>query len=279
VDRPARRGRQRPLTDFEITGAALAGAVRVRHSAGRFVPSDDDGIRDISRRIPYGWVDAYDNLAAVDAPPKNATEAVSRLHRIPGVVRLQHMELVPGLRQPLARAIGDGARLLTPGEVVRGWSSVLYIGGATSSADLHADYHHNLFLHLRGTKRFTLSAYSDPRRQQEVTARRFGAHPGLPGVPDEVVTLELQPGDGLYVPPYTLHRVESTDAVTVSIACSWSTDETNRLLALQRANGHLHRLHLRTAPPGRHGAIDRAKLAALPALDRTAALVHRLRKS
>jgi hypothetical protein len=278
VDRSARR-RQGPLTDFEVTGAAFAGAVRITHNVGDLVPSDDDGIHDISFRIPDRWLNAYDTAAATDAPPTGAVQAIERLQRVPGVVRLQHVELVPGLRQPLAQVIADGARILTPGEHVRGTSSVLYVGAATSRADFHVDLHHNLFCHLRGTKQFTLAAYRDPRRQQDEMTSQFGAHPGRPRVPDDVVTYDLEPGDGLYIPPYTLHRVESTDAMTVSIACSWATTETHRLLALQRANGHLHRFHLRTAPPGRRAAIDRAKLAALPTLDRAAALVQRLRAS
>jgi hypothetical protein len=279
VDRST-RARPGPLTDFEITGPAHAGAVRVRHHAGRFIPSSDAAIHDISRRIPDRWLNAYDTGPAPDeSSPTVAVEAIERLEQVTGVVRLQHIELLPGFRQPLARVIAEAAHRFSPEEHVEGISSVMYVGTATSTAALHVDLHHNLFLHLRGVKQFTLGAYRDPRRQQREAAGQFAGHPGVSAQAVDTVTYDLHPGDGLYVPPYTLHRVESSDATTVSIACSWATTESQRLLQLQRANGYLERLHLRSAPPGRRPVVDRLKVAALPALDRAAGLAQRIRSS
>jgi oxalate decarboxylase/phosphoglucose isomerase-like protein (cupin superfamily) len=268
------------LTDFAITGPAVAGALRVRHQAGRFVPSDDAAVHDISGQIPDRWLNAYDTGPAPDeAAPVAAVEAIERLDRVAGVVRLQHIELLPGLRQPLARLIAEGARQFTPGEHVEGISSVMYVGTATSGAALHVDLHHNLFLHLRGSKQFTLASYRDTRQQQREAAGQFGGHPEVSPDAVDTVTYNLEPGDGLYVPPYALHRVESSDATTVSIACSWATTESQRLRQLQRANGYMERLHLRSAPPGRRPAVDRIKLAALPTVDRAAGVAQRIRAS
>jgi Cupin-like domain len=280
VDRAGRPARPGPLTDFEISGPAIAGAVRVRHHAGEFVPSDDAAIHEISRHIPDRWLNAYDTgPARNDASPTVAVEAIERLERVSGVVRLQHIELIPGLRQPLARVIADAARRFTPEEDVEGISSVMYVGTATSSAALHVDLHHNLFLHLRGTKQFTLATYRDTRQQQKEAAGQFGGHPEISPDAVDTVTYDLQPGDGLYVPPYTLHRVESSDATTVSIACSWATAGSQRLRQLQRANGYLERLRLRSSAPGRRPTVDRLKVAALPTVDRAAGLAQRIRAS
>jgi hypothetical protein len=280
VDRSIRRAHPGPLTDFEISGPAHAGAVRVRHQVGRFIPSDDVAVHDISRRIPDRWLNAYDTGPAPDdTTPTVAVEAIERLERVTGVVRLQHIELMPGFREPLARVIAEAARLFTPQEQVEGISSVMYVGTATSGAALHVDLHHNLFLHLRGAKQFTLAAYRDTRQQQKETAGQFAGHHPPPPQSVETVTYDLQPGDGIYVPPYTLHRVESSDATTVSIACSWATTESQRLRRLQRANGYLERVHLRSAPPGRRPTVDRLKVAALPTVDRAAGLAQRIRAS
>jgi Cupin-like domain len=208
-----------------------------------------------------------------------AVEAVERLDRVTGVVRLQHIELLPGFRQPLAALIAEAARRFSPQEHVEGISSVMYVGTANSNAALHVDLHHNLFLHLRGVKQFTLAAHRDARRQQKEAAGQFGGHPGVSDRGLDTVTYDLQPGDGLYVPPYVLHRVESSDATTVSIACSWATTESQQLLQLQRVNGYLEHLHLRSAPPGRRPSVDRLKVAALPTLDRAAGLAQRIRTS
>jgi hypothetical protein len=244
------------------------------------VSSDDTALRELSSRIPDRWLNAYDSAPATDDPPvRSAAEALARLERVAGVVRLQHIELVPGLRAPLTEVINEGDRLFTPGEHFSGLSSVLYVGAATSSAEFHVDLHHNLFLHLRGPKRFSLGLYDDPRQAQDRSAGLFGPSLMRPQSPDHVVTYDLEPGDGLYIPPFTLHRVESSDDVTVSLACSWATTETLQRISLQRANGYLQRLRLRSAPPGRHPTMDRTKLALLPALDRAAALVQRRRAS
>jgi Cupin-like domain len=260
-------------------GPACAGAIRVRHQAGRFVPSDDAAIHDISDQIPDRWLNAYDTGPAEEAAPTDAVEAIERLDRVAGVVRLQHIELLPGLRQPLARIVAEGARLFTPAEHVEGISSVMYVGSPTSGAALHVDLHHNLFLHLRGAKQFTLAAYRNARQQQKGAAGQFAGHPELAPEAVDTVTYDLEPGDGLYVPPYALHRVESSDATTVSIACSWATTESLRLLQLQRANGYMERLRLRSSPPGRHPTVDRIKVAALPTVDRAAGAVQRIRAS
>jgi hypothetical protein len=232
------------------------------------LPASDREVRAVAAQIPGRWLDAYD-CVAVRRPMAglSALTAVERLRDVPGVVRLEHLELVPGLRRTVAAIIDEAESLLTPGQVVHGRTSVLYVASGHSTAGLHIDLHHNLFVHLRGRKRFGVAWYDAPASHQRAVERHFGGRADV-GEPEHRHVFDLGPGDALYIPPYSLHWVESPDGFTVSAACSWSTSATDQTASLQRTNGRLSRLGLTTSPPGLHPTADRLKLATNPIVDR-----------
>ncbi|MDY7086143.1 MAG: cupin-like domain-containing protein [Actinomycetota bacterium] len=111
-----------------------------------------------------------------------------------------------------------------------------FMGPSGSSTPLHFDtlLTHNLFFHLSGHKRFVLIP-AEQRRLCYPTSWRWmafdPAEPDLDRFPlaAEVkpVTVDLQPGDTLYMPSGTLHHV-SNQTPTVAFNIDWHTADSAR---------------------------------------------------
>jgi hypothetical protein len=71
----------------------------------------------------------------------------------------------------------------------------------------------------------------------------------------------IAPGDGVYLPSFVSHWVETEAGVSVSFSIPWHTDYCLRADGVYRVNSRLRRLHLSPRPPGRSEPVDRAKAA------------------
>ena len=125
----------------------------------------------------------------------------------------------------------------------------------------HFDQDYNLFVQLRGEKRFTLWSpsqhqllYMYPRVHPLWHKSRVNLRtPDLTRFPDfaksRALQVVLEPGDVLYVPPYTWHYVE-TFSPSVSLS-TWSHDYDlyDHMNAIYR---HDHKFDLIKDPRGKH---------------------------
>ena len=238
--------------------------VPIRHHLVERLPHTDADLHALASRLPPRWVDIMLPEASLPRGSVDATEAVRLVETQVGVSRLLHLELVPGLRTVIEAMAVQASRRLGPGNIPRRVTSVLYVGAPTAVVPVHVDRHHNLFLHLRGVKRFVVGCYSEADRQLAAVEDAFGGRgPRLdPSGLDHVTTHTLRAGDGLYVPPDTFHWIEGGDDTTVSVNCAWTTAATERAVVVHRANSVLRRFGLRPGPLGCHPVIDRLKASA-----------------
>jgi hypothetical protein len=81
-------------------------------------------------------------------------------------------------------------------------------------------------------------------------------------------TVELRPGQGLYIPPYAFHWVTNGRTSSVSLSCSFHTVRSDRTELLHAANIKLRRFGLRPRPPGVSEPRDRIKAGLLRARHR-----------
>ncbi len=119
-----------------------------------------------------------------------------------------------------------------------GWHEYaqFFMGPTGSVTPLHFDtlLTHNLFFHIAGRKRFTLV----PADQRELcypsswrwmrfdpTAPDYEAFPRAAQL--TAVTVELEPGDVLYMPSGTLHHVTNL-SLTISFNIDWHTSDSAR---------------------------------------------------
>lgn len=248
----------------------ILGVVPLKHDLTSTLPSNVEAVRAVASELPASWLNAYDNDGPGPDTGISPLEALDRLDYVTGVVRFKHLELLPGLRRPIADVVSMAAAAFTPLERVNRYSSVGYVGNGGSGAGVHIDLHPNLFVHLAGEKRFTVAGFPDARAQYRlILDRASGRSEGVPEF-DRVAVFDLQPGDALYVPPFTFHQVENKQDRTISAACSWSTPSSERALRLHRVNVGLRRLRLSPAPLDRPRPSDTVKLA----LEKLHRLVH-----
>ena len=159
---------------------------------------------------------------------------------------------------PIRAAIPPSEGALGPSE------SLALIASPGAVVPAHVDNNHNVLLQLEGTKELFVGEFSDPSESQRQIERRYGpAVLNLDRLPERVSRFVLEPGDAIYIPPYTFHWVVGGPEVSVALSCSVTTEVARRTLGVHACNARLRRLGLHPRPPGERPRRDRAKVRAL----------------
>ena len=267
---PARTVGRRKWLDVEpveLRRAAAAGRpLRFVHQAQDFTNFEPAALEPLGRRLPSAWVRVNDGALPTVSPPARALmysdggAAVQDLYQRCLSVRLYHVHHTPEVG-PLVRGTLDQAEGMLGGYgggVVRRDAS-LFCGSPRSSVPVHCDRHDNLLLQLVGRKDVMVGTFTDPDRELAEIERNFGRHLNLEAMPDQVRVIRLGPGDGLYLPPYTIHWVRCGPDPSTALSASFSTVESERAELVHAANLHLRRLHVRPRAPAKSRWADWTK--------------------
>jgi hypothetical protein len=174
---------------------------------------------------------------------------------------MRHVETVPAYRRLGDGLFGEFCALagIEHGRAYRP-EGYVFIGATGAVTPAHVDHEHNLFFQVRGTKRFTTGGFPDDEREHRtfegMYADEYGSTNFAPANP--VIHL-LTPGDGLYVPPPTVHLVENHDSLAISFSLVFHDAELDRTAKVYAFNSHLRAVGITPRPPGRSTAVDRAK--------------------
>jgi len=135
----------------------------------------------------------------------------------------------------------------------------LATGGSTTPA--HIDLEHGLLLHLRGEKEVQIGGFPDPRTgQRKIERMHLGEHRNVAQPPQDARRFELRPGEGVHIPAFTPHVVQTAAGqVSLSLTIALRTEATMRESAVHRANAHLRRLGMKPRRPGVRPRSDRVK--------------------
>jgi hypothetical protein len=253
----------------ELRSAAAAGTpLRFAHRAGDFTDFEPAALAALGRRIPSSWVTVNDGTLPTLSPPvptlgyADGGAALDDLYRRCLSVRLYHVHHTPELGALVRATLDQAAQILGSygGGMLRRDAS-LFCGSPGSRVPVHCDRHDNLLLQLVGTKEVMVGTFRDPERELAEIERHFPGHLNLAVMPDEVQVIELGPGDGLFLPPYTIHGVRCGPEPSTALSASFSTVESERAELVHLANRRLRRLHLRPRGPAESRLVDRAKAA------------------
>jgi len=258
--------------------AATRTPLQLRHHAQLFADFEPSALRDLGRSIPVAWVTVNEGAQPLLTKPlprlryPDGGAALDDLYQRCLSVRLYHVNHTPEMGPLIRETLDQAERILGSygGGTVRRDSS-LFCGSPGSTVPVHADRHDNILLQLVGTKDVMVGRFSDPARQLEEVERNCPHHLYLETMPDEVEVIRLGPGDGVYLPPYTIHWVICGSEPSTALSASFSTASSEQEEAVHAANHYLRRLHLRPGAPGRSTTIDRTKAAGFH-------LMRRLRK-
>jgi len=138
--------------------------------------------------------------------------------------------------------------------------------GATTPA--HFDPEQNLLLQIRGTKDFTVGQFSSAANRQSELDRYFdGGHRNLDHMPEAEQAFHMEPGDGVYVPPFAPHwvHVPGTQAA-ISLSITFRTRASLEMERVSHFNARIRRIGLSTRPPGVSPSRDRLKASVVEKL-------------
>ena len=176
---------------------------------------------------------------------------LKRIEHDPRYKELLHDVLRPIVERVAAR---EGGETRMEGYIV--------LSAPNSTTPVHIDPEHNVFIHVRGPKRFVVGSWPDEETKLAAMKRYYQEdHRWVDEMPEGANVYELEPGDGLYLPPHAPHMVKTFDPVAISLSSAFYTQASENLVSVYSMNRRLEKLKLPVAPPGRHPATDRAKAA------------------
>jgi mannose-6-phosphate isomerase-like protein (cupin superfamily) len=137
----------------------------------------------------------------------------------------------------------------------------VFLSAPNSKTPAHTDHEHNFLLQIRGSKQMNIGRFREVEEEQLQVEKMFAGERNMDRLPDDPTAYELQPGDGVYVPPNAPHWVVNGPAVSVSLSITFRTPITERGAVVHSINRRLRQLKVSPRPPGEHLATDKAKFA------------------
>jgi hypothetical protein len=198
---------------------------------------------------------------------------------------LWYIEQVPEYKALLDDVLAEAAALIAdqPGAGAelamspRRREAFIFISAPSAVTPVHFDPEQNFLLQIRGMKEMNTCAFEDGETARRAIEHYYdGNHRNLGALPGgEALTFRMQPGDGVYVPPWHPHWVQNGPNVSISLSITFRTRASERFERVHQLNAKLRRLHLSPRPPGVSRREDRAKEAAHLLLSNSRRLVQR----
>lgn len=157
------------------------------------------------------------------------------------------------------------------------YSTYVFISTRDAVTPYHMDREMNFLLQVRGTKQVYLWDQDDAEimspEQKDLLLSRIGNRPVYqPSFEDKAMLYTLRPGIGVHHPFIAPHRVHTAGELSISLALTFRTRQSDMWTDAYRFNARLRKLGLHPSPIGRHAWLDRAKCG----LARAGQRVHRL---
>jgi hypothetical protein len=258
--------------------------IPLRHNLASNPLFELEAIADLADRMPEGQVEH--NLGNLpeelpDGAPPQADLSPGEIAR--GIetngcwLVLKRIEFDPRYKALLESLLGPIAESMGPREGgATKLEAYIVLSAPNSTTPVHIDPEHNFFMHIRGPKRFDVGSWDNEESKLTAMKRYYGEeHRYVDKMPPGANSYNLEPGDGLYLPPHAPHMVKTFDPVAISLSCAMYTKGLQDLVSLYRMNSQLEKIKVPVAPPGRHPSADRAKAMAWRGLRKAASPLRR----
>jgi hypothetical protein len=256
--------------DTERFGSALGRQpVAVRHSFVDHPALTLDALAELADRYPGRMERHRSDLPQVmpggapdlDGPP---SETVRGIESNGCWMVFWYIDQVPEYKDILDRCI-DQVEPYVPLEMggTRQREAFLFLSAPNALTPIHFDPEHNFLLQIRGHKDMNVCPFESPEGELRELERYFdGGHRNLEAMPSDGECFGLDPGDGVYVPPFMPHWVQNGPEASVSLSITFRTQASLRSERVHRVNARLRRFGLSPAAPGGSPVRDRAKESA-----------------
>lgn len=218
--------------------------------------------------------------------PRTGLSVADTLHRIESCrswMVLKDVEQDPEYRALLDQCLDQVQRAIAmnaPGMGRR--HAFIFVSSPNAVTPFHADFEHNLLLHIRGDKTINVWPPEDRAVMAESERERIiaGGQRNLP-YRDELAAkgraFPLKPGMGVQVPLSSPHWVKVGDQVSVSFSITFISDPGYRVKSIHRVNAFLRRRGLQPREVGASRVLDDLKFAAFRLVYKAGLLLDRVR--
>lgn len=258
---------------LEIDGRSFGEAfgrrsVAVRHSLVSHPQLSMDSIADLADELPPKSVrreradlPLVAKGKAEDVGQGSPSRTIREIEDIRSRVALREIQSVRRYAELINGCLDEAAVFVANREGgMRRRAGYIFISPSEAVTPMHFDPEHSFLLQIRGSKKVSVSAFANPAiRQRELDSYYDGKDCDFEAMVSEATTFEMEPGDGVYIPSFVPHWVETEDGLAVSFSIPFYTEYSERAEFVNRINARLRRLHMSPRPPGRSKPIDSAK--------------------
>lgn len=195
-------------------------------------------------------------------PELSAVDTIARIESAQAWMQLRDVGSDPQYAALLAEIIEE---FREPAERVAPGLSVpradIFVSSPGATTPFHLDEEHNFLLQIRGEKKLSIADGFDTEVLDHGRLRAYFAGSGelapySERLEQHAVHVDLNPGEGVHIPPCHPHWVQNGSDVSISLGILWFSDVTARRRHLYRVNRWLERAGLNPAPPGERRTSD-----------------------
>ena len=230
-------------------------------------------VADLADRLPADEV-VYEQatkplLVPSEGPPRGALErpgdVIRNLDKADAWMGLMDAESDPAIADLTFSTLDQ----LQPGIMatqgkMRNRGAFFFIGSPNSTTPAHFDIEYNVLFHFQGTKTISFGNFeNDAVRRSEVARYWSGSHGRVVDLPKEEYSFDIEPGHGVYIPPFVPHWVVNGPNPSMSLTLSFHTAASTRNRRIEDFNSLARKLHLNPREPGSSAIVDSAKVGAI----------------
>ena len=242
--------------------------VALRHGFGGDPQFAPDVVAPLVAALPRSWIRAehaqYSPHEARGDVPLAADidleTAVRSLPTSPASIRaynLEHTAEFRDLRAALDAPVRDLVGRAEGGVVTINLG--VFVASTDAVTPAHPDRHHNLLLAVSGRKEVWVEDDPDQRAHHLRVVDFLGCpQDGAPVLPP-AQRFVLEPGEGVYIPPYAFHWTTVLDGPAVGLSIGFSTPSTVRSSGVHDFDVRLRRRGLRPRPSSAGSTKERVK--------------------
>lgn len=191
------------------------------------------------------------------------SETIQDIHNNRCRVILRDIQQAPRYRELINACLDQVADIVADREGGMGMrAGYLFISPTEAVTPMHFDAEHSFLLQIRGTKHVSFSPLEDSDVRQHELDRYYDQKPLSDAIITEATSLTMGPGEGVYIPAFVPHWVETEAGLSVSFSIPFYTALNERVERVNLFNKQLRRLHVSPRPPSRSERVDYAKSVA-----------------
>jgi hypothetical protein len=237
-----------------------------------------DALADLAERLPgdvaehnlgnVGAVEPGGEVPKLDQPIAEVIRGIETngcWAALPIILQQPKLSGIPKYQEVFDEVMDELAPIVPGGrDAMSGFHSVIFLATAGSTTPSHIDGEIGFLLHIRGEKRVSIGRYPDAATEREESEAFYSnAHRNTGQLPADPVNFDLEPGQGVHVPPLKPHWVENGPEVAISLSVGFQTPENIQRAGVHMWNARVRRLGLTPKPYGADPRRDRVKAAAL----------------